>query len=210
MDELSPFLAQNKKEKEGFTVPKHYFSNLQLEIMQQVQAELPVAIPMRAVPTLSWWQWLQASLVPRYALVSFLVVIGMYVAYPTYVAPSSNKEVATTPVTTPTSTENATAPILSTTKEEELDVLPVIKHSTITQIAYQNIVTEAAETYINQNIEEFDTDHVIAANTDAFASVAFAESTNLDEKSIQQYLEEHLEDMEEEDLASPSPFKGGK
>jgi hypothetical protein len=197
MNELSPFLDKNKKEKEGFTVPKHYFSNLQLEIMQQVQAELPVAQPMRAVRSLSWWQWLQVNVAPRYALAlaSVLVVVGAYFFYPTS---TKMPDVAASPVLTP-STKNLTENPPST-KEEEMEVLPVIEHSAKTQVAYQNIITEEAETYINQNIEEFDTDNVIAANTDALESVAFAENISFDEKSIQQYLEENIEDIEEEDL----------
>ncbi len=188
MDELSPFLDKNKKEKEGFTVPKHYFSNLQLEIMQQIKAELPVVQPMRAVPSLSWWQRLQARFTPSYgwALASVLVAVGAYFFYPKSVA-TSTPVVATTPMTTDNSTVT-----LPSTKEEGIEVLPVIEHGATTQIVYQNIVTEEAETYINQHIEDFDTDTVIAANSDALESIALAESTDLDEKSIQQYLEENF------------------
>lgn len=67
LEQLSPLLSKLRQEKReaGFTVPKHYFHNLQVEVLQQIRKETPDSDSLAPKPTKNSWAWL---LKPKFGL----------------------------------------------------------------------------------------------------------------------------------------------
>jgi hypothetical protein len=70
LEEIAPLLANLKEQPEGYTVPKHFFNNMRIDIMNKVQTETqPVPIEIRKTP---WWTsvlgQIQSLLQPKMAI----------------------------------------------------------------------------------------------------------------------------------------------
>ena len=84
LEEISPFLAKLKDKKEGFEVPKDYFSTLADDIMEKC---LPVEGIKKVPPSKNrFWDWLDNLLTPlmqpRYAMaLSSLVFVVFFAIY---------------------------------------------------------------------------------------------------------------------------------
>lgn len=81
LEELSPFLAKQWEQGEGFKVPKDYFRSLPEEVLKKVREEQPTV----AEPQRNWLDdlamFFQSLLQPRYAVaiasVAVLVIAGV-------------------------------------------------------------------------------------------------------------------------------------
>jgi hypothetical protein len=70
LEEIAPLLANLKEQPEGYTVPKHFFNNMRIDIMNKVQTE---AQPLPAETTKTpWWTsvlgQIQSLLQPKMAI----------------------------------------------------------------------------------------------------------------------------------------------
>jgi hypothetical protein len=97
LEELSPFLAKLKKEKDGFEVPVDYFQGLSDQIMDRIKAEEQPA-PQASPATPAWVtqvkQAIQWLVQPQYALaiasVAILLVAGWWWNQSNTLRPSSD------------------------------------------------------------------------------------------------------------------------
>jgi hypothetical protein len=68
LEEIAPLLANLKEQPEGYTVPKHFFNNMRIDIMNKVQTE---ALPVE-MPKTPWWAvilgQIQSLLQPKMAI----------------------------------------------------------------------------------------------------------------------------------------------
>ncbi|MCB0641636.1 MAG: hypothetical protein KDC44_08350 [Phaeodactylibacter sp.] len=73
LEQWSPFLSKLKQADRdaGFTVPKHYFHNLQVDVLQQVREEAAAQPRPTSAPKRSWYGLLQ----PRLGLAVGVVLI---------------------------------------------------------------------------------------------------------------------------------------
>lgn len=79
LEQLSPLLARLKKEDPGLKVPRNYFHNMQVEVLQQLKEEMGES-PAHADSPAVRSPWYKIFYTPKFALAfSTLLVLGVAV-----------------------------------------------------------------------------------------------------------------------------------
>ncbi len=152
LEEIAPFLATLKEQSEGYTVPKHFFNNMRIDIMNKVSAEeLPIILDK---PKLSQWQMflveIQSLFQPKIAI-GFATLLLAFVGIFYFFKPNDTVENAIEIATSGEKIEikNVDKPVV---KEKEILNADKKQESTekFENIAQSSIKDEATITKVEQ------------------------------------------------------------